>query len=277
MPDMLCTFDALTLRDSFFPDAPRRSESGTFRVSRPEGETEEVTVEPPPRSETRGTRRLTEADDVTLVEEARTGSDWAATAIWNRYAGLVRAMLRRSLGRDEVDDAVQEVFIRLFPALPQLRQAASLRSFIIGITLRVAGTGLRRRKCRDWLQLTPTGEVGDFATPSHHDFEAHEALGRFYAILDKLSTKPRLVFVLRYVEGMEVAEVAASLHISLATAKRHLARASARVHAMVERDPSLVSYVTGNDSRSSDRSCRVTEELPVHARRPPRVAGEARA
>src|SRR5207247_9687805 len=88
-----------------------------------------------PAAGSAGRREEEPAEDATLVERAVAGSERAATEIWHRYHGLVRALLRRSIGRDDVDDSVQEVFIRLFPALSHLRQASSLRSFIIGITL----------------------------------------------------------------------------------------------------------------------------------------------
>lgn len=266
MADLLRNFETSSILDrspSRFEEDERRPDSGVFRIG---AHLEEQLRRP--RSV------LGEADsDETLVLEARSGNESAATQIWIRYSGLVRAMLRRSVGSDEVDDAVQEVFIRLFPALPQLRQAASLRSFLIGITLRVAGTGLRRRRCREWLQLTPTGELSELATAVSDDVEAHEALVRFYGILDKLGQKPRLVFVLRYVEGMDLTEVAAALEISLATAKRYLARAAARVSSMVERDPALASYVT-NGSRFGDRNSRAPEDTPT-AQEGPRVAREA--
>jgi RNA polymerase sigma-70 factor (ECF subfamily) len=51
------------------------------------------------------------------------------------------------------------------------------------------------------------------------------------------------VFVLRYVYKLELVDVAAAMDISLATAKRHLSRASLRVFAMAEREPALVDYL----------------------------------
>ena len=48
---------------------------------------------------------------------------------------------------------------------------------------------------------------------------------------------------MRHVEKLELVDVAAAMDISLATAKRHLARASVRVFAMAEREPALVDYL----------------------------------
>jgi RNA polymerase sigma-70 factor (ECF subfamily) len=69
---------------------------------------------------------------------------------------------------------------------------------------------------------------------------------RFEAILDRLGPHARQLFMLRYVQKLELADVATAMDISLATAKRHLARASAQVSAMVVREPALEDYLCGN-------------------------------
>ena len=95
---------------------------------------------------------------------------------------LVRARMNRSIGGQDVDDHVQEVFLRLFQVLPDLRDPAALRSFIIGIALHVAGTELRRRRGRYWLQLTASGDLPEPCTPPSAD-QPREAVARLSAIL----------------------------------------------------------------------------------------------
>jgi RNA polymerase sigma-70 factor (ECF subfamily) len=180
--------------------------------------------------------------DEDLARAACEGDPRAAIAIWRRYGVQVRSKLLRWIGAHDLDDHVQEVFSRLFEQLPRLRQPSALRSFLIGITLRVACTELRRR--RRWrLRLTATGELPDLAQHGADDGIAREALSRFEAILGRLAPRSRRVFVLRYVDKLELVDVAAAMDISLATAKRHLSRASLRVFAMAEREPALVDYL----------------------------------
>jgi RNA polymerase sigma-70 factor (ECF subfamily) len=188
-------------------------------------------------------------EDADLVRAAWSGDRRAHVAIWRRYVPLVRSKLGRSMGGQDVEDHVQEVFLRLFEYLPQLRDPAALRSFLIGIALRVAGTELRRRRCRWWLHLTATGDLPE---PGTFDAEGDgpEVLSRLAAIMEKLSPQSSRVFHLRYVEQRELAEVAEAMKISLATAKRHLARVSARVYAMAEREPILAGYVRAASARA---------------------------
>ena len=186
-------------------------------------------------------KRSPAIDDGALVRAALAGDPLAPAAIWKRYAPLVRSKLNRSIGGQDVDDQVQEVFLRLFEYLDQLRDPSALRSFLIGITLRMAGTELRRRRCRAWLVLTATGEVPEL--PALDDPEARRVVRRLFGILDQLAPESVRVFALRYIEEKELVEVAAAMNVSLATVKRYLSRVSSRVQAMAEREPLLAGYL----------------------------------
>ncbi|HEX3597282.1 MAG TPA: sigma-70 family RNA polymerase sigma factor [Polyangiaceae bacterium] len=182
-------------------------------------------------------------DDAGLVRAAVEGDPTAPGQIWDRYARLVRGVLRRSLGDDEVDDHVQEVFLRFFRQVDGLRKPGSLRCFLIGIAMRVAGSELRRRRVRRFMRISPSEEL-ESGPASPRDDDAREAVRRLYAILDRVDSRTRLLFVLRYVEALELTEIAESLEVSLATTKRHLARAGDRVFALAGRDELLIAYLT---------------------------------
>ncbi|HEX4334998.1 MAG TPA: sigma-70 family RNA polymerase sigma factor [Polyangiaceae bacterium] len=183
-------------------------------------------------------------DDAALVRAAIEGDPAAPGLIWERYARLVRGVLRRSLGEDEVDDHVQEVFLRFFRQVDGLRKPGSLRCFLIGIAMRVAGSELRRRRVRRFMRLAPSEEL-ESGPASQRDDDAREAVRRLYAILDRVDSRTRLLFVLRYVEALELTEIAESLEVSLATTKRHLARAGDRVFSLAGRDELLLAYLAG--------------------------------
>jgi RNA polymerase sigma-70 factor (ECF subfamily) len=166
--------------------------------------------------------------------------------MWDRYASLVRRILRRMLGPVDVEDGVQDAFLRLFRDLGSLRDPATLRSYLIGITLHVAKSELRRRRAKRWLLLSDDGgraEPDALAPDEWH--EPRAAVLRLYKMLDRISDERRTVFVLRYVEGLELAELSAVLDCSLATTKRRVADAARRVCALAASDPFLAPYVEG--------------------------------
>jgi RNA polymerase sigma-70 factor (ECF subfamily) len=229
--------------------SPVANEEGPEPTSRPVSEPPPSGVRVTPEEAIDGS-----SDDAALVRAAWRGDRRAHVAIWRKYTVLVRSKIGRSVGGQDVEDHVQEVFLRLFEYLSQLRDPAALRSFIIGITLRVAGTELRRRRCRWWLSLTPTGELPDPQPWGDDGSDTREVLGRLLAILGKLTPHSSRVFELRYIEEKELADVAKTMNISLATAKRHLSRASARVFAMAEREPALAGFVHGGRVSREERA-----------------------
>jgi RNA polymerase sigma-70 factor (ECF subfamily) len=62
-------------------------------------------------------------------------------------------------------------------------------------------------------------------------------------ILDAIPEEERVVLVLRYAEEMELTEVAEASGVSLATVKRRLSKASARIIARARRDAILTEYL----------------------------------
>jgi RNA polymerase sigma-70 factor (ECF subfamily) len=75
------------------------------------------------------------------------------------------------------------------------------------------------------------------------NLEAAEALGRLYAVLDRIDPTARVIFVLRFVEDVPVSDIADALGCSLATAKRRVSRISKRIATIAERDTTLVSFL----------------------------------
>ncbi len=181
------------------------------------------------------------ATDAELACAAAGGDDGARRALFRRYCALVRWKLRSCIGTQDLEDHVQESFLRFFERLPRLREHAAVRSFLIGIALRVAATEIRRRR-HNRVRVTDDGDVPDGAGVPTPDHSARQALVRFDAVLASMDPRARSAFELRYVEELELSDVALKLGTSIATTKRHLARITARVFAMVEREPALADY-----------------------------------
>ena len=184
------------------------------------------------------------ADDDASLAAALIARDHAAPAeAWARLSPLVMRLLRRYFGPGpDRQDLCQEVFLRFFSRIDELRDRNALRSFLIGICLGVAQNELRRARVRRWIFLTQSGELPD-APISGANPEAREATARIYKILSGVSAEDRTLFVTRYVEKMEMAEIAAAIGRPLSTTKRRLARATRRITARMSGDPALADYV----------------------------------
>jgi RNA polymerase sigma-70 factor (ECF subfamily) len=176
------------------------------------------------------------ASDLELAHALINGVSNAPELAWERYAPLVHRIVSRAIGPDaEVEDVTQEIFYRLFARIGTLRKPEALRSFVISFAIRIVKWELRRRRARRWLTLSETGDVPDEQLMVM-DAESRYGIRRLYTMLDRLSTRERLVLVLRHVEGMTLEEIADAMELSLATIKRGLRRATLRVSQMVDSD-----------------------------------------
>jgi RNA polymerase sigma-70 factor (ECF subfamily) len=192
-----------------------------------------------------------EVDPARLVAGLVDGEPWAQSAVFDLYAAVTRRVLQRALGPGaDVDDALQETFLQLFRSVHRLSEPGALRSFLLGIAVRIAASELRRRRFRRWLTFSFDGSVPDREAPGA-DVQGRSEVRRLYAILDELDPTSRLVFVLRHVEGLELAEVADALSMPMSTMKRRLAKASTTVLARVRGDADLAERLVGCDEPGS--------------------------
>jgi RNA polymerase sigma-70 factor (ECF subfamily) len=181
--------------------------------------------------------------DAELVQAVVRGDSEAVGVVWDRYANLIRGVIRGSLGPDSsAEDLLQEVFIVFLRCAPELRDAGALRAFLVGVAVRIVSVELRRRRVRRWVALSPTGEVPDAPTaPS--DTESAEVLRALYRLLEAMPARRRLAFVLRHVQGFEIPEVARALEVSESTVKREVVHARESILNRARTEPALSQYL----------------------------------
>lgn len=171
------------------------------------------------------------------------GRPWAIAETWHRCAPGILAFARRALGSEsDAEDLTQEVFLRVFAKSDTLREPERLRSFVFSFAVRVVKTELRRRRARAWLSFQRPETLVDLGSEVT-DMESRDLLRRFYAMLDRLTPRHRLVFALRYLESMTLEEIAAHMQLSLSTVKRTLDRATNKLARWIEVDPGLAGFV----------------------------------
>jgi RNA polymerase sigma-70 factor (ECF subfamily) len=195
-------------------------------------------MRPPPKESFAG-------DDAALVVAFRKGDAEARTALYRRYADHVHRVLYRLLGFDEdLSDLHHDVFVRALVSLPTLTDASTLKGWLTVIAVNVARTAIAGRRRRRWLWFLPGDELPDLPSNAAGS-DVLDALRATYAVLDRLPLDERIVFALRFIDGMELTEVAAACSLSLATTKRRLARASAHFGAAVRNHQTLACWAQG--------------------------------
>ncbi|HEY4395028.1 MAG TPA: RNA polymerase sigma factor [Polyangia bacterium] len=165
------------------------------------------------------------ADDAALVAQACAGNERAFEAIYRRHVRYVAGVTYRLLGQDaDVDDVLQEAFLDASAALRGLRNPAELRAWLTRIAVRRVYRRLARKRRWRWLQAAV-----EVVTPNASDPHARQRVQDLYEALGALPVKLRVPWALHAVDGQTLPDVARLCDISLATAKRRIAEAQARL------------------------------------------------
>lgn len=148
--------------------------------------------------------------DSVLIERWRAGDERAATALVERHAPAL-ARFAASFGeREEVEELVQDTFVRAFASLEGFRGESSLRTWLFTILRRLLVDRRRARKRRGGRVEIREGDAATEYDPLD-GMLADETEQRMREAITRLSPTQREVFTLRVAEGLsykEIAEVA---------------------------------------------------------------------
>ena len=177
------------------------------------------------------------ARDRALVERVRAGDKHAEELLYRAHARAVSVLAARLLGySDEAQDVVQDVFLRALARLSQLRDGALLRAWLLRITVNEVQRRYRRRKLLRALgivQASADSTLCELASPGM-SVEERAELAELDRLLAKLPARERIAWMLRHVEGYELAEIAQACGASLASVKRWIERAHSQLRAHLD-------------------------------------------
>jgi RNA polymerase sigma-70 factor (ECF subfamily) len=179
-------------------------------------------------------RLVAPGDPTTRPEDAPPADPKAAVEdAFRRYAPLVASLgLRITALRDDIDDFVQEVFLRATRGIGALRHQGATKAWLVSITINVARQRLRVRKLRKMVGMATPAEYEELVDPALSP-EDRLLLTRMYRALDALPVNQRLAWSLRHIEGERLETVALLCGCSLATAKRRIVAAQKTISEAV--------------------------------------------
>ena len=160
--------------------------------------------------------------------------------IYEQYFDFVwRSARRLGVAPRGLDDAVQDVFLVVHRRLGDYSGRSSLKSWIFGITRRVARDH-RRRVERKEGRLVADGDAELAFADDHHESPREcaargEAMEMLYRFLGQLEDAKREVFIMAELEQMTAPEIAEALDINLNTAYSRLRAARREFERAVER------------------------------------------
>ena len=183
---------------------------------------------------------MAEAD---LVRAARGGDHEAFRAIMQRCNQRLFRVARAVVGSDdEAEDVLQEAYLRAFAAIGDFRGEASLLTWLTAVTLNEARGRLRKR--RRLVDINLMDQMNSHIVPFPGQPVASDPEGdagrievrRFLEeAIDSLAPDFRVVFMLREVEGCDLAETARQLDLNPQTVKSRLFRARLALRRELEK------------------------------------------
>jgi RNA polymerase sigma-70 factor, ECF subfamily len=177
---------------------------------------------------------LTEpAPDAALIAAWRGGDEQAAAELVRRHARiLARFLAGAGAPAGDLDDLVQETFIRAFRAVDRFRGQCQFRTWL----LTIGGNVLKdhgRRAMRQRVVPLDEGLRARDGDP-HERAEAGETEARLVAGLKNLPRLQREVFLLRAQQGLEYEEIAVALGTTAGAARVHYHHAVKRLKELLQ-------------------------------------------
>jgi RNA polymerase sigma-70 factor (ECF subfamily) len=158
---------------------------------------------------------------------------------------IFRFLLASLRDRDAAENLTQDCFLKAYLARAHFRGDASLSTWLMKIAMNLLRDHLRSKRLRFWTKSRETAldpiDVSDWIpdgrSSPEDDLIARTQVKSVWETVSQLPAKQRSVFVLRFVEEMELKEIAELTGMNPSTVKTHLYRALAVVRASMGGKP----------------------------------------
>ena len=153
----------------------------------------------------------------------------AVLSAYKTHVEALRRFISRFVGKHDVEDVVQEAFLRAYNA-ESGKPIEQPKSYLFRIAKHVALNQLRQRsrKPTDYLEDLDSPDVLVNEWTLEDEIMAQQKLGFHCAAVAALPPKCRKVYLLRKVYGMSYKDIAATLQISDSTVEAHISKGYAR-------------------------------------------------
>lgn len=141
--------------------------------------------------------------------------------------------------RDVAQTLTQDTFVRAWSARSSFRGDCSISTWLMRIALNLVRDHTRTDRFRFWKRVSDTAvDVSDIASHvPHRDSSlesrliASEQMTLVWESVAQLSERQRSIFLLRFLEELELSEIASITGLPISTVKTHLYRALATIRA----------------------------------------------
>jgi RNA polymerase sigma-70 factor, ECF subfamily len=185
----------------------------------------------------------TTLDTMTIATADERAAQEFSSVVQSHRPQIFRFLLASTRDIDLAETLTQECFLKAHRNWASFRGESSAMTWLMRIAINLQKDHWRNRRIQFWRQTHTNAVDLDEASewlPSHESSQeqkllARERVGQVWTAVKGLSERQRTVFLLRYVEELELADIARSTGLSEGTVKAHLSRALARVRTELGR------------------------------------------
>ena len=150
------------------------------------------------------------------------GTEEELRSLYERYASLVHSRCRSILhSNDEAWDATQDVFMKLYAALPTIEKKGSIYSWLLSASTNHCISLLRKRRSVEFNEEIHGIAHGNSAANQEKQLLFKEVLRHFLMPWDK---KTREVVLYAYFDGYKQEEIAQLTGLGASTIRKYLTR-----------------------------------------------------
>lgn len=193
-------------------------------------------VNPLPASSGPPRQELKEVVTATLLQKARSGSPTAWSKLYRDHFPMVYRRIRLLTGKMSLaEELTQETFVQAMLHIARFRENAKFSTWLCGIAYNLVRSHWRKvqntQTAHERLKRISEHDRPDTVDNKLSDRQRVEAI---YAALEELPDNLRVVFVLRYFEGMNSAEIADTLELTVNNVDVRVSRARRRIKAVLD-------------------------------------------
>jgi RNA polymerase sigma-70 factor, ECF subfamily len=190
-----------------------------------------------------------------LIQKAQQGDAGAFNQIVSAYRRRIMGTISHVIGRPEdVEDVAQEVFIRLYFSLGQLRTAEVFEPWLYRLTVNASYDYLRKSRRRIESRMADLSEqqvmMADAVAGSRaqsDESEKRRVRDTVQQLLSTVSEEDRILLTLKEVEGLSLKELAQIYNVNENALKVRLFRARQRVLKNMKEVTGPSSFIAKDD------------------------------
>ena len=167
-----------------------------------------------------------------LVRRLQNGDMEALKVIFERASENIYRVSLGILGnRNDAEDALQDIFVRLPEFSKKFGFRAAFSSWLYRLTVNHCLNKLKRRRLLDWLPLFSVAEPS-----SRRDTDEIEAKDAVNSLLLRIDPKSRSLLTLRELEGLSYSEIADALSMPVGSVRSGINRARRKMKELLSKD-----------------------------------------